>query len=294
MGEVWRARDTRLDREVAIKVLPEEFFEDKERRERFTREAKLLAAVNHPNIAVIHSFEEISGRYLLVQELVEGETLGARLAGGALSAEEVVRVGHQLADALAHAHEHGVVHRDFKSANVILTPEGRAKVLDFGLAKRLSGEALDEATTLSRAPLTEVGTVVGTPAYMAPEQLRGIAADARSDVWALGVVLYEMAAGRRPFQGNTGFELCSAIFSQPPPPLPPGVPAALQSVIERCLAKEPARRYQRGSEVRAALEAVASGETLPPWPALRAWVVRHRVQTALACAVATLAARGEP
>lgn len=269
MGEVWRARDRRLDRDVAIKVLPEEFFEEKERRERFAREAKLLAAVNHPNIAVIHSFEEISGRYLLVQELVEGETLGGRLLGGALPSEEVLRLGHQLADALAHAHEHGVIHRDFKSANVIITPEGRAKVLDFGLAKRMKEKELDEATTLSRATLTEVGTIAGTPAYMAPEQLRGLAADARSDIWALGVVLYEMATGRRPFQGKTGFELSSAIFSQKPPPLPSAVPAALQAVIERCLAKEPSQRYQRGSEVRAVLESVQSGRALSPWPALR-------------------------
>ncbi len=287
MGEVWRARDTRLDREVAIKVLPGEFFENKERRDRFEREAKLLAALNHPNIATIHSFEEVSGRHLLVQELVQGETLSARLAGGAIPSDEVLRLGHQLADALAHAHDHGVVHRDFKSANVTLTPEGRAKVLDFGLAKRLSAKETDEATTLSRATLTEAGTIAGTPAYMAPEQLRGLPADARSDVWALGVVLYELAAGKRPFQGNTGFELSSAIFSQAPPPLPSAISRALQAVIERCLAKEAAGRYQRGSEVRAALEAVELGQVPSAWPAVRNSLRRR---SALVFAAAALAA----
>jgi serine/threonine protein kinase/tetratricopeptide (TPR) repeat protein len=277
MGEVFRARDTRLDRDVAIKVLPEEFFEEKERRERFVREAKLLAAVNHPNIATIHSFEEIAGRYLLVQELVEGETLSARLAGGAIPPGDVLRLGHQLADALAHAHEHGVIHRDFKSANVIITPEGRAKVLDFGLAKRSSEKELDEATTLSRAPLTEVGTAVGTPAYMAPEQLRGEAADTRSDVWALGVVLYEMAAGRRPFLGNTGFELSSAILSRAPEPLPSELSPALRVVIERCLAKDPGGRYERGSEVRAALDVVLLGsDSARRSPSPSAGRQRHR------------------
>jgi len=158
-----------------------------------------------------------------------------------------------LADALAHAHDRGVVHRDLKSANVVITPEGRTKVLDFGLAKRVSGEELGEVT-LSQASLTTPGALVGTLAYMAPEQLRSQSADARSDVWALGVVLYEMVAGVRPFQGQTAFELSSAILSQAAPPLPPQVPVSLRAVIEHCLEKEPGQRYQRGSEVRAALE----------------------------------------
>jgi serine/threonine-protein kinase len=293
MGEVWRARDTRLDREVAIKVLPDEFFEDKERRERFRREAKLLAAVNHPGIAAIHSFEEISGRHLLVQELVEGETLAERLAGGALSTEEVLRVGHQLADALAHAHERGVVHRDFKSANVILSPDGQAKVLDFGLAKKLSPKEADEATTLSQVTLTEAGTVAGTPAYMAPEQFRGLPADERSDVWALGVVLYEMVAGRRPFRGHTGFEVSSEILTRPPQPLPPSVPGPLRAVIERCLAKEPSQRYRRGSEVRAALEVVRPGPDAPRGSPSRAarrkgTAIRKRIRSLVVLPLANL------
>ncbi len=299
MGEVWRGRDTRLDRDVAIKILPDEFFQDDERRERFKREARLLAAVNHPNIATIHSFEEIDGRCLLVQELVEGETLSARLAGGALSPEEVLRLGDQLADALAHAHERGVVHRDFKSANVILTPEGRAKVLDFGLAKRLGGNVPDDTTTRSRGPLTEEGTVAGTPAYMAPEQLRGLPADERSDVWALGVVLYEMATGKRPFKGRTGFELSAAILDQRPPPLPPAVPAPLRTVIGRCLAREPGGRYQRGSEVKAALEAVLSGSDVAraPWrPAAtrrKGAAARKRIRSLVVLPLANLSGDSE-
>ncbi len=290
MGEVWRARDSRLDRDVALKLLPAEAVADETARARLIREARLASKLNHPHICTIHEVGEADGQVYIAMELVEGETLSLRLAEHALSAEEVLRVGHQLADALAHAHEHGVVHRDFKSANVILTPEGRAKVLDFGLAKRLSGEALDEATTLSRATLTEAGSVTGTPAYMAPEQLRGLAADARSDVWALGVVLYEMAAGKRPFQGKTGFELSSAIFSQAPPPLPAAIPAPLEAVIERCLAKEPGERYQRGSEVRAVLEAVQSGRAPSPWPALKQSIRRRPWLVFAAALVATIAA----
>ncbi len=289
MGEVWRARDTRLEREVALKVLPASTLADPTARARLLREARMASQLNHPNVCTIHEVGESDGRAYIAMELVEGRSLASLLAGGGLPAEQVLKLGLQLADALAHAHERGVVHRDLKSGNVNVTLEGRVKVLDFGLAKRLASEDLAKATTLTQASLTEAGAIVGTLAYMAPEQLRGEGADARSDVWALGVVLYEMAAGRRPFRGDTSYELSSAILSQPPAPLPATVPGPLAAVIERCLGKAPAQRYQRGGEVRAALEAVASGETLPPWPALRAWVVCHRGQTLLTCASALLA-----
>jgi TolB-like protein/tRNA A-37 threonylcarbamoyl transferase component Bud32 len=288
MGEVYRARDERLEREVALKVLPAETLSDPTARARLLREARLASQLNHPNVCTVHEVGETDGRAYIAMELVEGQPLASLIAKGGLPPEQVLTIGQQLADALSHAHARGVVHRDLKAANVLVTPEGRVKVLDFGLAKRLASEDLARATTLTQASLTEAGMVVGTLAYMAPEQLRGEGADARSDVWALGVVLHEMAAGARPFRGATGYELTSAILKEEPEPLPASVPVSLAAVIERCLAKEPAQRYQRGGEVEAALEAVASGETLPAWPALRAWVARHRVQTVMACASALL------
>jgi serine/threonine-protein kinase len=276
MGEVYRAHDEQLDRHVAIKVLPAASFRDETARARLLREARTASKLNHPHICTIHEVGEADGLAYIAMELVEGQPLSARLADSPLPPDQVLRYALQLADALAHAHERGVVHRDLKSANVIVTPEGRAKVLDFGLAKRLSGEELTEATTLTQDSLTQPGTVVGTLAYMPPEQLRGQPADARSDVWALGVMLHEMASGERPFQGKTGFEVSSAILNQPPSPLPPAVPAELRAVIERCLEKEPGRRYQRGGEVRAVLEAIQSGSAIPAWappkPAHRRWV----------------------
>lgn len=263
MGEVYRAHDQQLDRDVAIKLLPASIFRDAAARARLLREARAAAALNHPYICTIHEVGEAERQAYIAMELVEGQALSARLAGGALSAEQVLRYGLHLAEALAHAHERGIVHRDLKSANVILTPEGRAKVLDFGLAKRLSGEELAEATTQSQPSLTQPGAVMGTLAYLAPEVLRGQAADARSDIWALGVVLYEMAAGEHPFRGDTGYDLSAAILREPPPPLPAKVPVELRAVIERCLAKEPAQRYQRVGEVRAVLEAIQSGAAVP-------------------------------
>ena len=259
MGEVWRARDSRLERDVALKVLPAEALSDETARTRLVREARLASKLNHPHICTIYEVGEADGQVFIAMELVEGLSLSARLADGPLPVEQVLSYGQQAADALAHAHGRGVVHRDFKSPNVIVTPEGQAKVLDFSLARRLAGEELAEATTMTRQSLTAPGMVAGTLAYMAPEQLRGHAADERSDIWALGVVLHEMATAKRPFQGQTGFELTAAILSQPAPPVPASVPAPLAGVIERCLAKEPGERYQQSSEVRAALEAAASG-----------------------------------
>ena len=260
MGEVYRARDPRLEREVALKVLPAATVADDTARARLLREARMAARLNHPNVCTIHEVGEAEGQAYVAMELVPGQPLSERLSGGRMGVEDVLRLGQQMADALAHAHENGVVHRDFKSPNVIITPEGRAKVLDFGLAKQLV-DAESEATTLTAASLTAQGAVVGTLAYMAPEQLKGKRADARSDVWALGVVLYEMASGVRPFAGQTGYELSSAILNHPPPPLPADVPPPLAAVIERCLAKDPAQRYPRAGEVRSALETLRAGGT---------------------------------
>ena len=290
MGEVYRARDTRLDRQVALKVLPAATLADATARARLLREARLASQLNHPHICTIHEVGEADGHVYVAMELVEGEPLSERLARGALPPEELLRLGGQIADALAHAHAHGVVHRDLKSANVVVTPEGRAKVLDFGLAKRLAEHELDEATR-SVVSLTAPGMVVGTLAYMAPEQLRGGAADARSDIWALGVVLYEMASGARPFQGETGFALTSAILKEAPPALPSSVPAEVGATITRCLEKEPGRRFQQAGEVSAALDATRAGTTAP-WAAWRYRLARRRslLRTAgLALVVSALA-----
>lgn len=293
MGEVYRAHDEQLDRDVALKVLPAHALTDEIARARLLREARAAAALNHPHICTIHEVGEAGGQAYIAMELVEGKPLSALVPGQGLPVETVLRFGSQIADALAHAHERRIVHRDLKSANVVITPEGRAKVLDFGLAKRISGEELAEATTRSQASLTQAGALIGTVPYMAPEQLRGQPADARSDVWALGVMLYEMVAGARPFQGQTSFELSSAILNQVPPPLSPAVPTELGAVIERCLAKEPGQRYQQGSEVRAALEAVQSGAAIPAWPTWKYALSRRRwlaLVAALAAVFAVVAA----
>lgn len=276
MGVVWRAHDTQLDRDVALKVLPAERFSDESARARLVREARVASRLNHPSICTIHEVGESDGQAYIAMELVEGRTLSARVAEGAVASEEVLRIGLQIAEAVAHAHKKGVVHRDLKSANVILTPEGRVKVLDFGLAKRVCAEAAEGAPTETMSSLTAPGVIVGTLAYMPPEQLRGQATDARSDVWSLGVVLYEMAAGRRPFQGQSGFDLSAAILNRRPPPLPSAVTGELGAVIARCLAKEPAGRYQQAGELRAALEAIGSGK-LASWAGWRYALSRRRL-----------------
>jgi TolB-like protein len=272
MGEVYRARDSKLERDIAIKVLPAELSDDPGRRNRLLAEARAAAALNHPHICTVHQVGTIDGRAYLAMELVEGATLASLLSRGPLPREQILVYGRQIADALAHAHARGVVHRDLKSANIMVTEDGRAKILDFGLAARFGGRDLIEATT--RLSLNDAGSVAGTLPYMAPEQLRGQSADTRSDIWALGIVLYEMSAGRRPFTGQTGFELSSAIFHADPPPLPSSVPVALQAVTQQCLVKEPARRYQQAGEVRAGLDAIRSGVVPPPPTAAR---VDHRL-----------------
>lgn len=271
MGVVYKARHTRLGRLVALKLLPEGALADQTARARFLREAQNASALNHPNIATIYEVGEDAGQVYIAMELVEGRSLSALIERDRLAFETVNRYGLQISAALAHAHERGIVHRDLKPANVVITSDGDAKVLDFGLAKRVSSAEIEEAT-LSHKSLTETGTIVGTLQYMAPETLRGESADARTDIWALGVVLYEMTAGGPPFQGRTSYELSSAILRELPKSLPPRAPVSLQSIIQRCLAKEREQRYQRASEVHAALEAIGShpaGVAAAPQPPAR-------------------------
>jgi len=270
MGEVYRAHDERLDRDVALKVLPIGLLADESARKRFRKEALALSKLNHPNIATVHDFDSADGTDFLVMEYIPGVTLGDKLSAGPMPVQEILKLGRQLAEGLAAAHEHNVVHRDLKPGNLRLLPDGRLKILDFGLAKLVQPMG-DEAVTAS---LTETHAVAGTLPYMAPEQLRREPVDARSDIWALGVVLYEMAVGARPFQGQTGFELSSAILTQAPPPLPSHVPTDLRAVIERCLDKEPGRRYQHAGEVCAALEAIQTG-VVAPWAVLRYRLARR-------------------
>jgi serine/threonine protein kinase/tetratricopeptide (TPR) repeat protein len=250
MGEVYRATDTKLGRDVALKVLPAEMAQDPERLARFRREAKTLAQLDHPNIVTIHSVEETNGIHFLTMQLVEGLPLDRLISQNGLPLEQIVEIAGALADALAAAHEKGIVHRDLKPANVMVTNEGRVKVLDFGLAKDIRADPGD--ATLTSASRTQVGVVMGTPAYMSPEQASGRPLDHRTDIFSLGVVLHEMATGRRPFEGNSAAELISAILRDTPPPvtdLRSDLPSDLARIIRRCLDKDPRYRLQTARDV---------------------------------------------
>jgi serine/threonine-protein kinase len=288
MGVVYRARDERLERDVALKVLPPGFLSNETARERFRREARALSQLNHPHICTIYDAGEANGQIYIAMECIEGQPLSALIRNGALAAATVVRYALQVADAMDHAHDRGILHRDLKSSNIMVTPEGRIKVLDFGLAKRMGENSSAETAPEAGAHLTEAGALVGTIAYMAPEVLQGAPADARSDIWALGVILYEMASGALPFRGSSPIGAAPAILRETPAPLQAGVPAALQSVIERCLAKEPSQRYQRVCEVRAALETLQSGSSpvRPPPARFRKRGVRMVVAALVLAAIA--------
>ncbi len=252
MGVVYRARDERLQRDVALKVLPAGILADESARKRFRTEALALSRLNHPNIATVHDFDSDQGVDFLVAELVPGESLDRLLKSGPLTGSEVIRIGEQLADALDAAHRQGVVHRDLKPANLRITPEGRLKILDFGVAKRV--QPADEAT-FSQS-LLEAGPTAGTLPYMSPEQLRGESVDARTDIWSAGVVLYELATGRRPFTGNTDMAVADQILHAPAPSLQaiqPKASPALAAIIACCLEKDPAKRYQSMKDVLADL-----------------------------------------
>jgi eukaryotic-like serine/threonine-protein kinase len=255
MGEVYRARDERLKRDVALKLLLPDSAGSASAAQKLLREAQSASALNDPHICTIHEVGEAAGRHFIVMELVEGAPLNSLIPAQGLRPDLVVRYGGQLAAALAHAHDRGIIHRDIKTANVVITPSGHVKVLDFGLARVYAAGALADATRSDESATNSIA-VVGTLAYIAPEILRGEEAGACSDIWSLGVTLFEMATGNRPFRGQTAFELTSEILRQPLPSLPPQLPPGLRTVIERCLEKEPGHRYQRASEVRAALQAV--------------------------------------
>src|SRR5262245_38296968 len=285
MGEVYRARDAKLNRDVAIKVLPDLVAADAERLARFTREAQTLAALNHPNIAHIHGFEERA----LVMELVEGEDLAARIARGRLPLAETLPIASQIAEALEAAHEKGIVHRDLKPANVKVRPDGMVKVLDFGLAKSLNTESeqhVDNSPTRT-SNATQHGVVLGTAAYMSPEQARGKAIDKRTDIWAFGCVVYELLTGARAFKGEGIADVTAAVLRHEVDwsRLPAETPSSLRHLIERCLTADVKQRLRDIGEARVAIAEIDRGEagsgaasrvmtdSHHPWMARLPWIV---------------------
>jgi serine/threonine protein kinase len=273
MGEVYRARDTKLDRLVAIKILPESFAHDSERLARFDREAKTLAALNHPNIAIIYGVEEAVGTKALVMELVEGPTLADRIEQGRIPLNEALTIAKQIADALEAAHDHGIIHRDLKPSNIKLRPDGHVKVLDFGLAKALGGDgSATMATPLSHSPtitspagVTGMGVILGTAAYMAPEQARGKSVDKRADIFAFGCVLFEMLAGKRAFAGDedTVSDVLAAVLKTDPDwnALPSSTPTTIKRLLRRCLAKDPRERLHDIADARLDIRDTETADT---------------------------------
>jgi serine/threonine-protein kinase len=283
MGEVYRARDSKLKREVALKVLSEAFVGDAERLARFTREAEVLAALNHPNIATIYGVEEGA----LVMELVEGDTLAEIIVRGALPIEIAIAYARQICDALEAAHEKGIVHRDLKPANVKVTPDGLVKVLDFGLAAVAQSAAAHTASsdlvnspTMTMSP-TRAGVILGTAAYMAPEQARGSAVDRRADIWAFGVLLYEMLTGRHTFSGETVTDVLASVMKDQPDLS--RVPERVRPALERCLAKDRRSRWGSIGDVRWALESAGTvAAARPAGPPVRpAWQSRFGIAAAV-------------
>src|SRR5262245_3452660 len=271
MGEVYKAKDTRLDRTVAIKVLPADLATDPERSGRFEREARAIAALDHPHICALHDVGEQAGVHYLVMQHLEGETLAARLARGPLPLGDALKIATEIADALDKAHRAGITHRDLKPANIMLTKAG-AKLLDFGLAKLRGATApvsisVMERATVASGPATATGTILGTVHYMAPEQVEGREADARSDIWALGAVIYEMTTGGRPFEGASAASIIGAILKDTPAPVSsrqPLAPPMLDHVVARCLDKESDERWQTASDLVRELRWVATNHDTAP------------------------------
>ncbi len=269
MGEVYRARDPKLNRDVAIKVLPESFANDPDRLVRFQREAQVLASLNHPNIGGIYGLEEAAGVRALVLELVEGPTLADRIAQGSIPLDEALPIAKQIAEALEAAHERGIIHRDLKPANIKVRPDGTVKVLDFGLAK--ATETAPGAVDLTHSPTlsmmaTQAGVILGTAAYMSPEQAKGLPADQRSDVFSFGSVLYEMLTGRQPFKGDTGPDLLASVLVREPDLdlLPPNLNPRIPELLRRCLEKNPKKRWQAVGDLRVEIEAIAVAPRVAP------------------------------
>src|SRR5215831_7722517 len=265
MGEVYRARDTRLERSVAIKILPEQLSKDPTRKQRFEREAKTISSLNHPHICVLYAVGHQDGTDYLVMECVEGETLAKRLEKGPLPLEQVLKYGAQIGDALDKAHRSGVVHRDLKPGNIVLSATG-VKLLDFGLAKPVSPLASGMTLTADtpRAAMTEEGTIVGTFQYMSPEQVEGRELDGRSDIFSLGAVLYEMVTGQRAFEGKSQLSVASAILEKEPLPITavkPMMPPALDHAICRCLAKDREERWQTARDLALELKFISPADS---------------------------------
>jgi serine/threonine protein kinase len=272
MGEVYRGRDPRLGRNVALKILPEDIARDPVRRARFEQEARTVAALNHPNILSVHDVGVENGISYMVTELVEGETLRRRT----VPPRKALEIAAQTADGLAAAHSAKVTHRDLKPESVMLTSDGRVKILDFGLAKASAPASPGEAAETQ----TEAGVIVGTPGYMSPEQVRGAPVDHRSDLFSFGVLLYEILSGKRPFLGATSADVMSAILRDDPPPIPAAVPEAAVHIVHRCLEKSPDERFQSARDLAFALREAAGGPALasgsmPAAPPRRAMAKRN-------------------
>src|SRR5271165_4801348 len=278
MGEVYRATDSKLGRDVALKVILQEFAQDTQLMGRFQREAQVLASLNHTNIAAIYGLEDSGGVRALVMELVEGPTLADRIKEGAIPLEEALPIAKQIAEALEYAHEHGIVHRDLKPANIKVTHDGKVKVLDFGLAKALQGEVtprdISSSPTIS-FEATKLGIILGTAAYMSPEQAKGKAVDRRADIWSFGVVLFEMLTGRQTYVGETATDIMAAVVRGEPDwsLLPKNLPGRVRELLHRCLVKDDKRRLRDIGEARLMLEDATDAAPESEWaaPVKRQW-----------------------